>query len=275
MSFLTICLVCLIGCNRKSSEKVIAQVYDQKLTESQIQTELDRVKITDDSLSFIEAYISNWVNQQVLVYNAKNENLLDKSLIENKVNNYRNQLLVHHYQNYLIKKQLDTVVTDSEIEEYYLSHKPDFQLKDYLVKVLYIKVSEDAPDIEKLSKWYRLNADTDEEDIIQYAGIYATNFYFDKNNWIYFDEITKEIPLTDINKDRFITKKSDIKFNENNYYYFLNIIDYKLKNAVSPIEFERDNIKERILNKRILKMRESINSELLKKAENENAIKIY
>ena len=275
MSFLTICLVCLFGCNSKSSGKVIAQVYDQKLTESQIQTELDRVKITDDSLSFIEAYISNWVNQQVLVYNAKNENLLDKSLIENKVNNYRNQLLVHHYQNYLIKKQLDTVVTDSEIEEYYLSHKPDFQLKDYLVKVLYIKVSEDAPDIEKLSKWYRLNADTDEEDIIQYAGIYATNFYFDKNNWIYFDEITKEIPLTDINKDRFITKKSDIKFNENNYYYFLNIIDYKLKNAVSPIEFERDNIKERILNKRILKMRESINSELLKKAENENAIKIY
>lgn len=263
------------ACSSNQKEKLVASVYDLQLTEQELKSEIIKQNALQDSSKFADIYINNWIKEHVVVHFAQQTELEELDQINTKVENYRNQLLVHYFQNKLIAERLDTVVTHEEIKSYYQSHKPDFQLKDYLVKVLYIKVSEDAPDLEKLSKWYRLNDSEDEESIIQYAGLYATNFYFDKINWIYFDEITKEIPLTDINKDRFITQKSDIKFSENNYYYFLNILDYKLKNSASPLEFEKENIKARILNKRILALRNTIEIELIQKAENENAIKKY
>ena len=105
--------------------------------------------------------------------------------------------------------------------------------------------------------------DSDISEIETYAQLYASNFYYDDENWMYFDDLTKEIPLNNINKDKFITQKSKIKMDENGYFYFLNVIDYKLKNTISPLEFERDNIKQRILNIRIKDLRKTLKNELV------------
>ncbi|MFK8046476.1 MAG: hypothetical protein AB8B72_13350 [Crocinitomicaceae bacterium] len=270
-----ISILFLVSCINKPEAKVVAEVYENQLLETDIINYIENQKIQTDSASMVEMFINTWITNQVLMQNAISANIPEKSKINKKVEDYKTQLLVHYYQNKLIKEKLDTSISKTEIEEYYLSHQPDFQLKDYLVKVLYIKVADDAPELEKLSSLYKIRNQDDEKKIIQYAGLYASNFYLDKDNWIYFDEILKEIPLGNINKDRFITQKSKTKFKENNFHYYLNILDYKLKNAVSPLEFERNNIKERILNKRILTLRESISEQLIQKAENENAIKKY
>ena len=125
----------------------------------------------------------------------------------------------------IVKEQLDTSISDNEIIKYYDEHQQDFQLNDYLVKVLYIKIPFDAPDVEQLAKKYKLYREDDVQDIEVYAKIYASNYYYDADNWIYFDDLLKEIPLQDINKDRFILKRSKIRFEENGYHYFLNIIE--------------------------------------------------
>ena len=265
----------LNACESKPSSKIVAKVYDSELTYDDLALELERQRVEKDSQKYADIFINNWISQQVLLNNAKAIQLEELNSIAKKVEDYENQLLIHYYENKVIEERLDTIISDQEINAFFNSHKSDFQLKDYLVKVLYIKVTEDAPELENLGKWYKLRKPTDRQKILEYAGLYASNFYYDTTNWIYFDELTKEIPLSDINKDRFITKKSQVKFTENNFYYFLNILDYKLKNATSPVEFEKDNIKKRILNKRVLDLRDSINQELIQKAYHENAITKY
>ena len=148
-------------------------------------------------------------------------------------------------------------------------------MNDYLVKVLYLKVTPDAPDLEKVGQWYKLSKPADIDDISAYAKVYASNFYYDINNWIYFDDLLKEVPLQDINKDKFILKRSKIRFEEGGYYYFLKIIDYKLKNSISPVSFEQENIKERIMNIRVRNLREEIKTELINQAYAENKVQIY
>lgn len=265
-----------IGCQNKSKDsKTLAKVYSAVLTDKDLNIELNKQNGVVDTAKFKKIFINNWIENQVQLYNAKSIKLDEQEVIDSKTENYKNQLLKHYFQNKLIKERLDTTISDAEVNIYFENHQSDFQLKGYLVKVLYIKVASDAPELEKIASWYKLRNESDKNNIIQYAGLYASNFYFDQNNWIYFDEITKEIPLSDINKDRFITKKSKIKFQENDYYYFLNITDFKLKNAPSPIEFEKNNIKNRILNSRVLELRKTISQELIQKANNENAIKKY
>ena len=175
----------------------------------------------------------------------------------------------------LVNEKLDTVVSDDEIQKYYNAHQADFQLNDYLVKVLYLKIPVDAPDIDKIGMYYKLYKETDIEEIDVYAKIYATNYYYDEQHWIYFDDLLKEVPLQDINKDRFIMKRSKTRFEEGGYYYFLNVLDYKLKNSTSPLSFERENIKERIINIRVKELRNEIKQEIISKAYDNNAIKRY
>ena len=175
----------------------------------------------------------------------------------------------------LVNEQLDTAVTDDQVQTYYNAHQSDFQLNDYLVKVLYLKIPVDAPDVDKIAKQYRLYNETDIEEIEIYAKIYASNYYYDEENWIYFDDLLKEVPLQDINKDRFIMKRSKTRFEEAGFFYFLNVIDYKLKNSTSPLSFEKQNIKDRILNMRVKDLREEIKKDIITKAYDDKAITRY
>ena len=70
-------------------------------------------------------------------------------------------------------------------------------------------------------------------------------------------------------------KRSKTRFEENGYHYFLNIIDYKLKNTTYPLSFEKNNIKERIINIRIKDLRDQVKNEIISKAYNDGNVKIY
>ena len=230
---------------------------------------------TEDSAEIVSAYINSWVADHILVEEANNTEQIDHQSIDQRVNQFRNDLLIHELENIKINEQLDTAVSEAEIKDYYNEHEDDFQLNDYLVKVLYLKIPVDAPDIEKIGNAYKLRKDEDLSTIEIYAKVYASNFYYDIDSWIYFDDLLKEIPLHDINKDRFILKRSKLRFEENGFYYFLNIVDYKLKNSISPLSFERENIKARILNLRIKKLRETIKNEIIKKAYEQGKVTLY
>lgn len=253
----------LLNSCQKDEGEVIAQVGEEKLFEADIAS-LNWG--TGDSAQVVDTYVRKWIDQEILMQAAKKEASVPSKRIERKVEEYRKELYTHELMKARVEEALDTTVSEAEIRAFYDAHKDDFQLNDYLVKVLYLKVPLDAPDIDQIGSAYKLKREEDQETVELFAKMYASNFYYDVDNWIYFDDILKEIPLQDINKDRFILKRSKIRFEENGFYYFLNIIDYKLKNSISPLNFERQNIKTRILNMRMKELRETIENEIIKSA---------
>ncbi len=256
----------------KDKGKLLAKVGERELYEADI-TFLAYTQL--DSAEVVSNYVDQWVAEQILVTEAEKDETIDRQSIDRRIEEFRNELLIHQLENKRIEEQLDTNVSTKEIEAYYKDHQADFQLNDYLVKVLYLKIPLDAPDIDKIGGAYKLRKDEDIETIEIYAKMYASNFYYDIDNWIYFDDILKEIPLHDINKDRFILKRSKLRFEESGFYYFLNIVDYKLKNSTSPISFERENIKARIINLRIKDLRQNIKNDIIKNAYENGNVTVY
>lgn len=254
---------------------VVAEVYGQQLVRKSFDYLFDGGETKEDSIEIATRFIERWTEDEVFAFEAKQNETINTDEIASRVKEFENTLLIHKNENLYIEANLDTIIIGSEYQNYYDTHTADFQLNDYLVKVIYLKVSSDAPDLNLIDKWYKLNKDGDLESMEAYAKMYGENFYYDVENWVYFDQLAKEIPLKDINKDRFITRKMNVKIDENDYFYYLNIIDYKLKNTLSPLEFERSNIKRRILNVRMKKLREAYKAEILQKAKNEKAIKLY
>lgn len=245
--------------NETSQREFIAKVYNEKLYKEDIPQD-----ILEDEMK-LEVYVDQWVERQILYYQARTEPRINQNEIQQQVDDFKKDLYYYHLEELLMEDELDTNVTEAEIQSYYNSHKEEFLLKDFLVKVLYLKVGLDAPDLEKIKRKYLLKNPKDIEEIIQYAKIYSSNFYYDEENWIYFDDILKEVPLKDIPVERFITQKKKLYFEDGNYVYFLNILDFKLKDALSPLNFERENIRKKILNIRQKNLRKKIKEDLIKK----------
>jgi hypothetical protein len=135
----------LISCSSEDKGRLIAKVGDKELYS-------DDIKLLNysasDSEIVVSRFVSDWAEEQILLAAAEENQNIDLLSIERKVERFRNELLIYQLENYEIEAKLDTTVSDQEIENYYKAHKDDFQLNDYLVKVLYLKVPFDTPELE-------------------------------------------------------------------------------------------------------------------------------
>jgi len=253
----------------------IAKVFDVYLTEEQLLRDLPDELTGEDSVNFRIQYIDNWVKEQVLVQTAENELPETKKDVEYQLMKYRNSLLIYEYEKQYIKERLDTNVSKDEIQQFYDENQDEFFLRDFIVKTVYVKYTNNTPDLEKVAKWYKYKLPTDEMNLKQHIDNFAVNFHYDTTNWMYFNDVLKDIPLQDFNKSSFIKNKKEVMFEEGEFVYFLNILDFKLKDELSPIEFEKDRIKSIILNMRTNEIRKVLNLQLYEDALNTKQIIIY
>lgn len=253
----------------------MARVGEKILYLDELEDEVPDGLTEEDSASFVHQFVIRWTQEEAMIQRAREE-LPDEALdVEKQLKDYEKSLILYAYEKELIKKKLDTVVTNEEIQTYYQNNQENFKLQDYIVKVLYLKVGLDAPKVDDLRKWYKLNNPEDTESLLSYAPVHAVNYYYDEEKWVYFDDVLKVIPLTDINKPSFIRNKRKVTFQEGEFVYFLNILDYKLKDAVSPLSLEKEKIKSIILNIRANELKKKIREELYDEAKRKQNIETF
>jgi hypothetical protein len=267
-----LCLFLLLGACETFNDPKIASLADFDLRESELNYQLNQQpwnKELEDSI------INQWIKKTILLTQFDSLSLQKQREINIKINDYKSALIRFELENILIQQQLDTLVTEEELISYYNENKKDFELSDFIVKVLYLKIPSNAPDIDKINRLYTLRQAKDTAQVISYANKYAANFFYHQDKWIYFDDLLKEIPLEGIDKEKFILNKTKTNFEENGYIYYLNILDYRLKNAPSPFSLEREHIRQRILTRRIREIRETLEQELIDKALKKHEIHYY
>jgi hypothetical protein len=276
--YISILILFLISCsdeNHKNNRKKVVSVNGTILYENELINDFPSGLLEEDSINFINQYINNWIKDQLVLKKA--EDLLPEHVknINNKVKKYRNSLITYEYEQIYIKKRLDTIINDEEIEGYYNDHSDDFILKDYIVKCMYLKINKNAPDQKNLKKSYLLNNEEDELFLRTYSLKHAIEFYYNNEEWVYFDEILKKIPLQDFNKKKFIQKKKKLTFEEDNFIYYINIYDFRLEDGVSPLSFEKEKIRSIILNMRSTELRKKLKADLHNDALKNKSIEYY
>lgn len=276
MKFLFLLIVAFLFSCKSSDKKedTIARVYDQYLYVSDLNGVVPKGTAQDDSLKLVEKYINEWVKEKLLVKKAE-DNLTDEQKnVDKQLESYRNSLIVYSYEKELISQLLDTLVTDDEIANYYEANKNSFELRDNIVKVLYVKVNKKAPDIDKLKKWHSSEVQKDRTSLEAYCHQYAQNFYLDDNTWLLFEDLLKEIPIETFNKELFLKNNRIVQVEDSLSLYLLNIKGFKIKNSISPLAFEKENIRNIILNKRKLTLVSQMKKDVYDEAVKNNNIEI-
>jgi len=250
-------------------DKPIARVHEKHLYESDILEIVPFGTAAADSAKTVQVFIHKWIEQQLILAKAELNLPEEKKNVEQQIENYRNSLLIYAYEKELVRQKLDTNITEEKIEEYYQQNKHNFELKDYIVKVIYVKLEKNSPQLKKVKKWYQSDDDEDFRLLEEYCRQFAVNFFLDVDVWLYFDDLLKEIPIENYNKEQFLKSGKTVEMEDNTYIYLLNILDYKLKDDISPLSFEQERIKNIIINQRkielIKKMKEDIYEDALER----------
>jgi hypothetical protein len=274
-------LIVLIACNRKKdaaadqNRKVIARANTAYLYEDDIKDLVPFGTTPKDSLELIRKFIDNWIHETLVIQKAESNLAEDKKNVEKQLQDYRNSLITFAYEKELVNQKLDTLVTQQEIEEYYNNNKANFELKDNIIKVIYIKVNKTAPEMKKLKEWYKSEEPKDKEQLASYCHQFAANFYLDDSSWLFFDDLLKEIPIQTYNKELFLQNTRFVEVSDSLFNYFVNIKGFKIRNSLSPISFETENIKNIILNKRKLQLIAKMKEDVYNDAVNNNKIEIF
>jgi hypothetical protein len=270
-----IALLYLSACTASTEEQAVAQVGDKILYQSDIADILPNNSGKEDSILLVNDYINKWVKQELLIQKA-DENLSPQQKdVHKELEAYRNSLIIYKYKNELIKQRMDTVVSTSEIEEYYDSHSKDFNLNRCIVKAIFVKIPSDLANPALVKDLVSDTSDDGLAELREYCGQYAKKVDISVENWIDFQVLRNNLPLEVDDPQKFLRENSLKEMNDSNYYYIVSIHDYKLINDLAPIEFVENNIKNLILNQRKIKFLKEIEENIYTEGIRKNKFKIY
>jgi hypothetical protein len=254
-------------------ERVVARVYDSYLYVKDLDGKLPANISGADSAVLINEYIETWVRQQLLIKQA-DKNLPDEDKdFTKQLEDYKNSLLIYTYETQLVKQNLDTTLTDNQIADYYEKNKSNFELKENIVKVIYVKIPRSVP-IAIPKMYIGSDKPADRKRLQDFCVKYAVNYYLDDQNWLLFNDILKEIPINTYNQEEYLKNNRIIEIQDSGYSYLMNIKGFMIKEGLSPLSFERKNIRDIIINKRKLKLIEDMQQNVYTNAVKKGAFEI-
>ncbi|MEJ6735590.1 MAG: hypothetical protein QNK84_00945 [Flavobacteriales bacterium] len=279
MKFLTITLFLFIcSCSlvyKEAEEKVLARVEDKNLFISDIEGIVPVNASAADSSLIINNYIQKWVKDNLILKKAELNLKESQKDFQKQLEDYRSSLIVYSYEKELIKQRLDTLVLGHEIQDFYDNNNQNFELRNDIVKVIYLKINKKAPQLKKIRRLYKYKKDSDKDELKELAHQYAEKFHLNDDQWILFDELKNEVPIFVSEATGYLKNIKYIEVEDSLSIYFVHIENYKLKNDLSPLAFEAKNIKNIIINKRKLSLINKIRSELYEEAFINKNIEIY
>ncbi|HCM59711.1 MAG TPA: hypothetical protein DIS74_04945 [Bacteroidales bacterium] len=273
-------LIFAVACQNADSDtdrKAVARAGDRVLYLDQIPTGLVVSGMSQsDSISAVQSYIRQWSRKELLALRAE-ENLTPeyKAEVNRQLNEMRNNLLIYQYQQQLIIQKMDTTVSDSELQDYYVSNLSTFTLTTNLVKALYIKVPSGMSETDRIRKLYRSQeaADMQElEAICTQNGLLYDDF---NDEWINFTQLLLEVPLESDNQEQWLERNSSVELRDDRYSYFLAIREYRLRNSVAPFEYIRSQVRTIILNNRRNDFLQKLEDGIYNEAVSNNTLKLY
>ena len=273
-------LTLTVSCNtitREPDRTVAARAGERTLYLDQIPEGLVSKGMNEtDSISAVQSFIRQWSRKELLAIRAE-ENLTPeyKAEVNRQLDEMRNNLLIYQYQQQMIIQKLDTVITDNELQDYYVGNLSTFTLTSNLVKALFIKVPATMPDIEKVRNLYRSSDPADMNALEELCYLYALRYDDYDDSWIPFTQLLLEVPLESANQEQWLERNSAVELKDDQYVYFVAIREYKLRNSVAPFEYIRNQVKTIILNNRRNDFLQKLEDGIYDEAFRNGTLKVY
>ena len=251
---------------------IIAIVNTEKLFRKDLKYVSPKNISTKDSLILIKSFVQNWAIKKLLLSAAVNNNSSESlKNINQLVQDYKESLLINNYKEELIKQQLDTIVAEEEVEEFYLANNDNFKLNEVLVKSKYVYFKQSKSVEKEIISLFK----SDEIEAAEALERQQLSFKMLQQNdsvWLELDQILLKLPFSKENllkKSKFIQKQDSLGL------YLVAIKEVLHRNDIAPLSYVMPTIKEMILHKRKIELIREIEKIIVKDATKKNNFKVY
>ena len=251
---------------------IIAIVNTEKLFRKDLKYVSPKNISTKDSVILIKSFVQNWAIKKLLLSAAVNNNSSESlKNINQLVQDYKESLLINNYKEELIKQQLDTIVAEEEVEEFYLANNDNFKLNEVLVKSKYVYFKQSKSVEKEIISLFKSD-EIEAAEALERQQLSFKMLQLNDSVWLELDQILLKLPFSKENllkKSKFIQKQDSLGL------YLVAIKEVLHRNDIAPLSYVMPTIKEMILHKRKIELIRDIEKIIVKDATKNNNFKIY
>ncbi|MDK2771285.1 MAG: hypothetical protein KYX68_03500 [Flavobacterium sp.] len=256
--------------------KAVARVGDQFLYQEDIQNLVPKGTSKKDSIAIVKAFIDNWATQKILL-EAAEKNLNDDQIEEFNVliDQYKTDLYTRAYLEQLVVRQIDTVVSDAQINEYYEANKQFFKNSSELVKLRYINLVKENPKFDKIKTKFSSFTPKDKKELADLA-VQFKSYAFNDSVWVDINQVYEKLPFINAdNKAQYISDGINYQYPDSTTVWLVKVKQVLPKDSPTPLQFVKPTIKQVIINKRKLELIQKLQKEITDDAIKDDKYEIY
>ena len=273
------CLIFLISCDlfdvqekQRTNNEILAIVNTEKFFKKDLTILLPQNINKIDSQLLVKSYIQDWAIKKLLLEKAENNSSLETvNQIDDLVKDYKESLLINNYKEQLVKQKLDTIVTEKELEEYYLLNKENFKLNEELVKIKFLHIDNTINDKKEILKLFKSDNILDLEELEKQELSFKFH-QFNDSTWTQLDNVLLKLPFS---KEKLLKKTKFIQKQDSIGLYLVAIKDVLEQKSIAPLSYVIPTIEQMILHKRKIQLIRDIEKIIIKDAIQNNNFKIY
>ena len=263
-------LLTAVSCEMASSlvhdDQPVARVGKENLYRSEIEGRIPGMMSPEDSAGFAERYIRLWAMDRL--YADVAEKQLSKSELDMsaELESYRRSLLRYRYEQRYLNDRLDTLISDRQINDYYEAHEADFTLREPLMKVRFVDIMKDSPDLDEI---LALMSSDEYGDLVRadsLARVSALRYFDNSGSWMsasdlarYFGTSTSEM-MDAMDEDMIIIEP------ENRGDILAAYVCDMVESGTAPLEYCTPVIRDIILSNRKHELLAALERDLLDEA---------
>lgn len=258
----------------RDGNEPIARVFNKFLYQEDLEEMLGDNYSLEDSVNLSDYYVYDWVHRNLLIKKAELELPNSKEEIEKKIEDYRASLLLFLYEQHLLKQNVDTLVSTTDIASYYQEHQESFKLRDDILKAQFVILKKESPQLDSVRYWMKDGSEASMKALQTYCFQYAMNFSLTPV-WNTFEEFTQEIPIPEEEVNEFLTSSSLYETKDAVNIYFVKVMEYGLQDNLAPLDYKRDEISKVMINKRRIEHIKKMKQEIYQEALNKNQYEVF
>jgi len=262
---------------KESDDRIkVARVNDSYLYFDDIKDLVSKDATKEDSILVVQNFINRWATQQLFVDGAMlNLSESQQESFNKLITQYKNDLYTKAYIEALVKRTIDTTVTDDEAKEFYEANKEIFKLNEELIKFRYVHVVENMIDFKSIEQKFKRFNPTDQKELDSIS-VQFKSYSLNDTIWIKVSQVIDKIPImTTENKNELLKKSNFVQLKDSLGVYLMQINEVLLRSETAPLEYVKPTIEQIVINKRKLELIKELEKDITKDAIKNKQFEIY
>ena len=187
---------------------------------------------------------------------------------------YRQSLLRHFFEQRTLEERLDTVITETDLLNYYEANKDQHRLESAIMRCYYFKIKKPLARADKILQWWKTFPQQHRQEVLTYAEKHAKTNWSDSTQWHETQMVVQLFPEGTLSPATIRSNRGVVR-EDRDFIYLLYPLEVYQAQDIAPLDRIREQAARYILHQRELELLDRIGKEIYDRDIKDERVKIY